>query len=589
MQMSPPLNTIAAALDREEELTSVALANALKRQISIDDVAPFVHFEPGNYVRNLVKRTERWELRLLCWRPEQSTTLHGHGRASCAFRILRGSAVETVLGDRDRVWTPGAVIDESESAMVHQVGNAAGDPLLTLHAYSPPLPVDAPSPREGRNVVIIGGGFSGAAVAYHLLRRGDANLRITIVERGPYLGRGVAYGVDSSVFRLNVPASKMSIDPEKPDDFVKWARAEESPNAFLSRSLYGAYTVDRLAKTIRAGSSKLRMIRSDAIGVDAHGVHLNDGRVLPAEVVVLATGLAPRIAQQWLAVDSRIIDAWDECGLATLPQNGRLLILGAGLSALDVMSLLNARNFKGSVTILSRRGLLPRPHLEHAAPVRPLEEAIISDCPKDLRHMIRFVREVVREAMSRGETWQQGFDRLRPHVTSMWTRLSPKDRLRLVRSVRPYWDVLRHRAPADSLAIVDNWRGQNRVEVVAGRVNRCEPQADGLDVTIKSSGKRERHERYDRIVRCIGPALEHSESDNPLICSLFDSGAAAHDPSGLGMVTDSVGRVVGRDGKPSERIYAIGALRRASDWETTAVPDISKHAARLAAHLTDKH
>lgn len=588
MQLSPPLATIASTLDREPELTSVVLANALKRPMTIDDVAPFVHFEPGNYVRNLVTRNERWELRLLCWRPEQSTTLHGHGRAACAFRILRGSAVETVLGDRDRVWTPGAVVDESEAAMVHQVGNAANDSLLTLHAYSPPLPVDAPSPRDGRNIVIIGGGFSGAAVAYHLLKRGDANLRITIVERGPYLGRGVAYGVDSSVFRLNVPASKMSIDPDKGDDFVKWAKAESTPNAFLSRSLYGSYTVDRLAKTIRASSPKLRIIRSDAVSVDERGVLLNDGRVLPAEAVVLATGLAPRIAPNWLAVDWRIIDAWDECSLATMPQNGRLLVLGAGLTALDVMSMLHTRNFQGSVTIMSRRGLLPRPHLADVAPVRPLEEGMMADCPRDLRQMIKFVREVVREAMGRGETWQQGFDRLRPHVTTMWTKLSPKDRLRLVRSVRPYWDVLRHRAPADSLAIIDDWRAQGRVEIVAGRVSRCDVKPEGLDVTIRSSGKRVRHERYDRIVRCIGPALESTESDNPLVSSLFENGIAAHDPSGLGMITDSVGRVVGKDGHASDRVYAIGALRRASSWETTAVPDISKHAMALAAHLTGK-
>lgn len=52
-------------------------------------VAPFIRFDASNYVRSLVAKSERWELRLLCWRPGQGTSIHGHGGSACAFRILR--------------------------------------------------------------------------------------------------------------------------------------------------------------------------------------------------------------------------------------------------------------------------------------------------------------------------------------------------------------------------------------------------------------------------------------------------------------------------------------------------------------------
>ena len=49
-----------------------------------------------------------------------------------------------------------------------------------------------------RNVVIVGGGVSGVAVAMNLLRRGNGDLHVDLVERTPWLGRGIAYRVDTS-------------------------------------------------------------------------------------------------------------------------------------------------------------------------------------------------------------------------------------------------------------------------------------------------------------------------------------------------------------------------------------------------------
>ena len=50
-------------------------------------------------------------------------------------------------------------------------------------------------------------------------------------------------------------------------------------------------------------------------------------------------------------------------------------------------------------------------------------------------------------------------------------------------------------------------------------------------------------------------------------------------------MTDEEGRVVDASGVPSERILGIGAVRRASSWETTSVPDIAVHALALATRL----
>ena len=582
--MTPGLEAVVRALEMRTTHTTATLADALRGQLTIDDVAPWIRFDGGSYVRNLITRTERWELRLLCWRPGQTTSLHGHGNSACAFRILRGSASETILGSRDRMWAPGDVVGEAPE-LVHQVRNPGDDALLSLHAYSPQLPIDAPSRRDGHNVVIVGGGFSGIATAFHLLRHGGADLRITLVERGPWLGRGVAYGVDSGVFRLNVPASKMSIDPEQRDDFVKWAGASDHPHAFLPRTVYGQYVTARFADALRAGAGKLRVIRGEAASIDSDGVLLADGNRLPAAAIVLATGLAPRITRSMLPTDPRIVDAWDECALAALPRDGRLLILGSGLTALDVVSFLDAHGFRGAATILSRRGLLPAPHLPHAA-VAALSNEIAAGAPRELRGLLRWGRSIVAQAAARGEPWQHAIDSIRPHVSALWRGLPPHDRARFVRSVRPYWEVLRHRAPPDSHALVEKWQRAGMLERRAGSIGACRPAADGVDVELRLACREMRRVRYDAIVRCIGPAArERAESDAPIVHGLIESGRAMADPAGLGIATDEDGHVLMADGRPSSQLFAVGALRRASSWETTAVPDIAVHAATLARRI----
>ncbi len=573
-----------AELESERELTPHALSRALRRRLDIDDVAAWIRFDAGNYARRLIAKTERWELRLLCWQSEQSSSLHGHGGAACAFRVLRGSATETVLGKRDRTLGPGEVVQEGDD-LVHQVANRERDPLITLHAYAPPLPVDAPSPRLGHEVVVIGGGFSGAAVAYHLLRRAAPDLRISLIERGPWVGRGIAYAVDSRRFRLNVPASKMSIDPERPLDFVEWACSGHDPDAFLPRALYAEYVTARLADAVRSSPGKLRLVRSDAVAARDRSVELADGRVLDADAIVLATGLAPRMAPQHLASDPRVIDAWDECAIATLPGDGHILVLGSGLTALDVIGILHSRRYAGRLTIVSRHGLLPLAHLEPFVPAPPLPAAVAASAPRALRPLIRWTRALVEEAQARGEPWQLAIDSLRPHIHSLWRALPVEDRIRFVRKLRPYWDVLRHRAPADALRLVDDWRSRGRLERIAGQVAACRVRPAGLDVTVRCRGGGTKQLRVDAIVRCVGPALERAETENPIMASLIAGGIAKPDATGLGLTSDGEGRVLRPDGGPCDGLFVIGALRRPAEWESTAVPDIARHAAALAVQL----
>ena len=581
--LSPKIRALVESMRALARIDAASLRSALEdARIEFDDISRFVRFRADRYVRALIFRKGGVEVRLLCWLPGQRTVLHSHGASLAAFKVIRGTATESVLGQRDRKWAPGSVVAEDFSR-VHQIANMESDPLLTLHVYCPYLQVAKPSRARARHVVIVGGGFSGAAVAYHLLREASADTHIHIVEKGPWIGRGIAYGVESDCFKLNVPASRMSIDPTVPDDFVSFAQAQDKPQAFLSRALYGRYVTEALARALRESSAQVHVWRDEVTRISRKEVELLGGGRLDADAIVLATGLSQRLGPH--IANRRVVDAWDECALAALPQRGRFLILGSGLSALDVLGFLDARGFDGRATIVSPRGLVPLPHSaapsNHAA-LQPLD---ISAAPRTLGALVAWTRGEIIGAIEAGMPWQAAVDRVRPQVASLYRRLSPRDRARFVRHVRPYWDAFRHRAPGESLERLRDWQEHGRLERIAGRVTLLGPDGPRVRLSIAERSGITRIESFDAVVRCIGPALKVSDGESGLITSLVEAGLARRSASGLGIDTDPEGRVIDADGDANPALVALGALRRASDWETTSVPDIVVHARAIATSI----
>jgi len=114
-----------------------------------------------------------------------------------------------------------------------------------------------------KTIAIIGGGFSGTAVAANLIRGADAPVRVVLIERRPPVGRGVAYGTAHPDDLLNVAAGRMGLWADDPEHFVRWLRAHHGepgipdnvdPAAFLRRSLYGAYVSAEFA-AVRAAAT----------------------------------------------------------------------------------------------------------------------------------------------------------------------------------------------------------------------------------------------------------------------------------------------------------------------------------------------
>ena len=449
--------------------------------------------------------------------------------------------------------------------------------------------------RASFDVIIVGGGFSGTMLAVQLLCR-DPSLSVAIVEKGNPPGRGLAYSTESRFHLLNVPAQNMSALPHEPEDFLRWARAHYHPSvqprSFLPRALFGRYVGSRLDQAIAVGDrARFQWIPDEAVFLtrDSHRFVLTrrNGAKLFARSVVLAQGNFPPANPKIRGLDGtcrRYIPlAWSKAALSDLPPNGRVLLLGSGLTSLDLVMALKSRGFRGRVHVVSRRGLMPQRHKR----THPWPQFWNAQSPRTVRGLLRLIRTQARLASADGSDWRAAVDALRPVTQEIWQSLPLVERRRFLRHLRSYWEVHRHRIAPEIADVLADLVEEGQVRIYAGRVTRYREREAFAEVTIRQrSSGRVKTLRVDRMINCTGSENDCRCIDDPLLTSLFSQGLARPDSLFLGLDVDKYGGLIDASGTASEALYALGPMLKGCLWETTAVPEIRVQAAQLAEQLT---
>lgn len=439
------------------------------------------------------------------------------------------------------------------------------------------------------HVAIIGGGFTGTLLAINLLRHDGP--RATLIERRSVAARGAAYSTVHPEHLLNVRAANMSALPDEPDHFVRWlGRGGHDPApGFVPRRIYGDYLAGMLAETIARSGDRVRLVQADAIDVEPAGrgwrVRLGDGDAIAADVVALAPGnLLPPVPDgldvEGLAPGCYVSDPWRGDIAAGLCADDTVLILGTGLTMVDVALLLDARDFQGRIVALSRRGLVPRSHADGVAATvrgeRPQPNAIA---------LLRALRDRARDV-----DWRSAVDELRPFSHGLWRAMSLAERRRFLRHARAWWDVHRHRIAPPVADRIDRMRREGRLEIVAGRVTAATPTGRGARLTYRPRGGGEDVEILaTRIVNGTGPAGNLAQTTEPLLRALIDRGMLRPDPLHIGIDVDQDSRAIDIGGAASDRLLVLGPMTRGAFWEIVAVPDIRRQVWSVARGLSNAH
>lgn len=451
-------------------------------------------------------------------------------------------------------------------------------------------------------IAVIGAGFSGTIAAAHLLQRSnDRPIRVLLLDRTGRTGRGVAYGTTSARHVLNVPAGRMSAFVGDEDHFLRFAKGRDVSvvgGSFVPRRLYGDYLVATLRDAEQRAAhhgSVLEHSGADVIDVtDADDgqvvLHLADGSIRPVDRAIVALGnfapANPPVPGAESFYESRfyVRDPWSPGALDAIPNDAPVLLVGTGLTMLDVAVELATRPRTAPLHAISRRGLVPLSHRPHGAPPSygHLPPELIACEPTAVAYL-RAVRRHARALARDGIDWREIMASLRPVTPRLWETLSPVERRRFLRHARPFWDVHRHRVAPDLHQVFESLRTSGALHLSAARLLAFAPSDQDVTVTLRRrTSPQSETLRVGAVINCTGPESDVRAVGEPLLDALLTRGTARADTLGLGLEVDRDGRLLRREGTPNANLWLAGPLLKGAYWEATAVPELRVHAERAA-------
>lgn len=452
-------------------------------------------------------------------------------------------------------------------------------------------------------IAIVGGGFSGSLVTTHLLKTASQPLTIKLIERSDQIGKGIAYSTDTNCHLLNVSAGNMSAFAHDPGHLLRWLQhnrdeltvffsEEINASTFIPRKVYGLYIQSVLAEAEATARSDVRLERftDEVVGVQPEEkgamISLRSGRCFTADRVVLALGNSPSAPPAINANsnnESYLRNAWSADALTDLDADAPVLLIGTGLTMVDMLLSLSDRQHRGKIYAVSRRGLFP---LKHQA-AQPYPCFLTPEkSPKSVRDWLRRLRAEVEIAATQGYDWRAVIDSLRPIIQKIWQKLPTEEQQRFLRHLTPYWDVHRHRIAPRVADVVTEMLDYAQLSIAAGRIREYQALPDGVAVTVcqrKTQTNNILHVR--RVVNCTGVAADYRRSPHPLITDLRSQKLIRPNAIGLGLDTDTHGALYAADGNVSTLLYTLGTPRKGDLWETIAVPELRGQAQELSKAL----
>jgi uncharacterized NAD(P)/FAD-binding protein YdhS len=265
-----------------------------------------------------------------------------------------------------------------------------------------------------------------------------------------------------------------------------------------------------------------------------------------------------------------------------LKTDAPVLLIGTGLTMVDIALSLREAGHRGSIHAISRHGRIYQTHKPYQ--VRPL-----LNLPEDFKSPVgalKWIRREVKAAEESGSDWRAVIDSLRPHTAAIWNFWDQAQRASFLRHARNLWDIHRHRMAPEISEQLSALMEDETISIHAGKLISANSNGDDVTVHWQDAETGERQKiNVARVINCTGPSRDITRVQSPLMVGLLANGWITPDPLQLGPQTDSQGRLLSANGQVSHNLYAIGPLRIASLWESIAIPEIRNQALELAELL----
>ncbi|HVX32176.1 MAG TPA: FAD/NAD(P)-binding protein [Solirubrobacterales bacterium] len=458
--------------------------------------------------------------------------------------------------------------------------------------------MSAPAQR----VAIVGGGAAGAVAAIHLLRepRDRGALEIDLIDRTGSFGAGVAYGTTDPLHLLNVPAVRMGAIQGRPEHFHEWLAERGEPvaeEAFLPRGLFATYVRDLLASAEReATDARLRRHRGEVTAIAQHHgaaaapleLTLAGGERIEADRAILALGPLGggdpiRVPAELKAAGTYVADPWAAGALEEAHGDREVLVVGTGLSMVDVALTLCAAKGGPRVRAVSRHGLVPRRHRRTLTNLRRFH---VPTETGRLEPIVAAVFAQICRVAQQGDDWRDVIDSMRPATPAIWKALDVEERRRFLVEFQRLWEVHRFRMAPEVADRFEALQAAGRIVTESNSIVSLEPHGRRVRVFLRIPGATDLDVvEVDRVINCSGAGSDLRRQAPPLVAGLLAAGAARPDELGLGLDVAADGALIGADGEPSERLFAVGALRKGVEWEAIGITEIRDQSGAVARRI----
>ena len=452
-------------------------------------------------------------------------------------------------------------------------------------------------------ITVVGGGFAGTALVLQLRQQpGLEQAEIHLIEPRDVPGPGLAYTARRPEYLLNVRPGALSLYTDAPNHFAEWlARQPESTAGmpeFAPRSVYGRYLHEELMTVLAPANapSGVQLHATTAVAAPLlsdgrRAVRLATGAEIISDYVVLALGnFAPPPPAgpdlRYLQHPGYHADPWAPGNLRRIGPDEEVLLIGSGLTAVDVLLAMRQDGHRAPITVVARHGRWPAAH----SPVLPPYPSFYAELAPEtsVTGVVKIFKKHLQTAAAQGTNWRAVLDSLRPDLGRIWAAWPLAEQSRFLQHLAGLWAVMRHRSPPQNARAVADLTTAGLVKLHAGTVREILPEGDKLRVRVRPHGMAGCWHSAHHVVCCAGPLLDYSRITDPLVVSLREAGHLTPDPLRLGLLTNAHGALVGAGGTLAPALFTLGPSRRPAYFESTAVPELRQQAAALALELAQR-
>lgn len=443
------------------------------------------------------------------------------------------------------------------------------------------------------DIAIIGNGASAVAVLKTLVllsKKKNQLVNICVVGKTSTIGFGMAYSEDDDCAIMNTPASNVSIDFEEALGFINWSlkngyRFLEHDN--VPRHVYGKYLHDMAMEL----GNNCNVTLSDAYAVDiednddSYKIFTLQGKEILTQYIILCTGVSKMDDLYGLSCfDNYIANPYPlHQKLSRINKSDSILVLGSGLTAVDICVYLFWQAHNGKIILCSRQGRLPavksiiKPYIpkwcrfEFFIKMYELQGNLLS-----LRQILRILRRELKsvganwidvlfpkdsdsaatfiaktEAGRMDQPWLNVLVGVQHEIDLAWAYVKTEDKKLFIKKYLP--DVLRIIAPIPlkNAYILCKLFSENRLQIISGvnmvkndRVNFIINRKDNVSLKV------------DHVINAIGPNRHISLVEDDLVSNLLKKSLVHPNPSGGIQVCPKTGRVISK----SNKIFSVGHL-----------------------------